>query len=390
MQIAYTQNWTHIKEKIAKQINKVSQRILSLKGKTQIVNTLILSKTSFLRNIFPIDLQTTLSIQKQIFKYFWKNKQEQIPRKTIFLPKNPGGLNLLEPQAHKMVMRIKHILQLKQKNNTPTWENIATYWLAVDLYKISKSYQFLMSNNRVKTINNNKPFYDKNIIYYIKTENTEIQKIQNPTTKYIYKEILQNGSKQYQVAGEKLWKKLIPNLDFQKIWKNPYISYAEPFCADLHFKILHYSIKTNEYMHKCTRDVKPNCDYYRQIENNIHLFITCPRIRQIWTGYQPILTKLTNIQNKPEEHILTLSTANQNESTTKLLLTITQIILYEIWKTRNNYKYDKTQIPQDIIRNKINTRIWNIIQIHYKYHKTNGTINIFKELFCINNALAKI
>ena len=168
MQIAYTQNWTHIKEKIAKQITKVSQRILSLKGKPQIVNTLILSKTSFLSNIFPIDLQTTLSIQEQIFKYFWKNKQEQIARKTIFLPKNLGGLNLLEPQVQNMAMRIKHIVQLKQKNNTPTWENIATYWLAVDLYKISKSYQFLMSNNRVKTINNNKPFYYKNIIYYIK------------------------------------------------------------------------------------------------------------------------------------------------------------------------------------------------------------------------------
>ena len=288
-----------------------------------------------------------------------------------------------------MAMRIKHIVQLKQKNNTPTWENIATYWLAVDLYKISKSYQFLMSNNRVKTINNSKSFYYKDI-NYIKTENTKIQKIQNPTTKNIYKEILQNGSKQYQVAGEKLWKKLIPNLDFQKIWKNTYISYAEPFCTDLHFKILHYSIKTNEYMHKCTHDVKPNCDYCRQIENNIHLFILCPRINQIWTHYQPTLTKLTNIQNKPEEHILTLSTANQNKSTTKLLLTITQIILYEIWTTRNNYKYDKTQIPQDIIRTKINTRIRNIIQIHYKYHKTNGTVNIFTELFCINNALVKI
>ena len=187
-------------------------------------------------------------------------------------------------------MRIKHILQLKQKNNIPTWKNISAYWLTLDLYKISKSYTFLMSNNRVKTINNNKPFYYKDIIYYIKTENTKIQKIQNLTTKNIYKEILQHGSKQHRVAGETLWKKLIPNLDFKKIWKNTYISYAEPFCEDLHFKILHYSTKTNEYMHKCTHDIKPNCDYCKQVESNIHLFPTCPRINQIWTNYQPTLT----------------------------------------------------------------------------------------------------
>ena len=47
-----------------------------------------------------------------------------------------------------------------------------------------------------------------------------------------------------------------------------YISYAEPFCKDLHFKILHYSTKTNEYMHKCTHEVKPNCDYCKQVEDN--------------------------------------------------------------------------------------------------------------------------
>ena len=299
-------------------------------------------------------------------------------------------MNLLEPQADNIAKRIKHILQIQQKTNTPTWENIATYWLTLDLNKISKRYQFLMSNNRIKTINRNKPFYYNNIIYYIKNENTKIQKIQNPTTKNIYEEIIEHGSKQHNVAGETLWKKRIPKLDFQKIWKNTYVSYAEPFCTDLHYKILHYSTKTNEYMHKCTHDIKPNCHYCNRTEDNIHLFTTCPRIDKIWANYQPTLTKLTNKHSKLEQHILTLSTANQNKITTKLLLTIVQITLYEIWRTRNNYKYDKTQISQDIIKTKINARIRNIIQTHYNYHKLHDTINNFEEQFCINHAVAKI
>ena len=72
-------------------MNKLSQRILSLKGKVQIANTLIISKTSFLSNVFPIQLQTALIIQEKFFKYIWKNKQEQIDRKTICLPKKLGG-----------------------------------------------------------------------------------------------------------------------------------------------------------------------------------------------------------------------------------------------------------------------------------------------------------
>ena len=73
-----------------------------------------------------MDLKTTLNIQEKIFKYIWNNIQEQIARKTIFLHKKLGGLNLLEPQSHNIAMRIKHLLQLKQKQNNLTWKNIAS------------------------------------------------------------------------------------------------------------------------------------------------------------------------------------------------------------------------------------------------------------------------
>ena len=42
-----------------------------------------------------------------------------------------------------------------------------------------------MDNHRTKTISNIIPYYYKDIIYYIKNENEEIQKTKNPTTKNI-------------------------------------------------------------------------------------------------------------------------------------------------------------------------------------------------------------
>ena len=69
------------------------------------------------------------------------------------------------------------MLQLKQSNNMPTWKNIAAYWLALDLYKISKNYHFLMSNNRVKTNTKhrkNKYHQELNDIENYKTEGTII------------------------------------------------------------------------------------------------------------------------------------------------------------------------------------------------------------------------
>ena len=55
-------NWDIIIDKIEKHMNKLSPIILSLYGKVIIINELILSKTSFLSNIFPIDTKTTLRI----------------------------------------------------------------------------------------------------------------------------------------------------------------------------------------------------------------------------------------------------------------------------------------------------------------------------------------
>ena len=132
-------------------------------------------------------------------------------------------------------MRIKHLLQLKQKHKNPPWKNIATYWLATDLYNYSKDYHFLMDNSRTKRINNRKQYYYQDIIYYIKHENNDIKKIENPNTKNTYQKIIHEGSKQHKIAGETLWKKLLPKLDFQQVWKNMYISHAQPFYTNLHY-----------------------------------------------------------------------------------------------------------------------------------------------------------
>ena len=45
-----------------------------------------------------------------------------------------------------------------------------------------------------------------------------------------------------------------------------------------------------------------------------------------------------------EHHLLALSVNKLSKHTTKLTLTIIQIITYEIWESRNNSKYDKTLI----------------------------------------------
>ena len=83
-------------------------------------------------------------------------------------------------------MRIKHLLSLKQKEKPPSWKNLATYWLTMDIHNYTKEYNFSMNNNRTKTRNRKNPFYCNDIINYIKNQNQNIPKIE-PETKIMYK-----------------------------------------------------------------------------------------------------------------------------------------------------------------------------------------------------------
>ena len=245
-----------------------------------------------------------------------------------------------------------------------------------------------MNNNRIKTTNGKKPFYYKDIIDYIKNQNKNMPNIK-PQTKIIYQNILQQHTKQYKTAGEIQWKNHIANINLEKIWKNTYKSYEQAFMKDLHYRLPHYSTKTNKYKHKCSSDINPQCDYCGHTEDNLHLFIQCARIRNIWKHYQTILTKLTAQSYTPQQHILTLNTSNTNKNTTKLRITIIQII-YETWQSRNYYKYENKLVPQQTIINKINGQLNSILLLHYKKHKVQDRLETFNQQFCINEAIAKL
>ena len=103
----------------------------------------------------------------------------------------------------------------------------------------------------------------------------------------------------------------------------------------------------------------------------------------MWKYFQPTYEKLTKRQHTPQQQAFALSANNLNSKNKKLILTLTQLIMYEIWTSRNNSKYDKIQLSQETI-------ITNILTAHYKSPKLNETLTTFQQLFCLNNALAKI
>ena len=59
-------------------------------------------------------------------------------------------------------------------------------------------------------------------------------------------------------------------------------------------------------MHKCSKNSNPKCNYCGHNEDNLHLFIQCTRIKNIWKHFQTILQKLTGQNHTPKQQLLNI------------------------------------------------------------------------------------
>ena len=74
-------------------------------------------------------------------------------------------------------------------------------------------------------------------------------------------------------------------------------------------------------------------------------------------------------------YIVTISSNNNSTKTNKLILTLTQSIIYEVWLSRNKIKCDKIVLSHQTIINKINKQVQTIVTIHYMKYKTESALD---------------
>ena len=269
-------------------------------------------------------------------------------------------------------MRIKHLLTLKQNLKPSPWKNLATYWLTIDIHNYSKNFQFLMDNNRAKTLYNKKIFYYQNIVHYIKNNKPRRHKNKNWNKIFLSK----NNPRGVKTVDNSWWNPLEETFyqlsTIYQIWKNTFELYAEPSFNNLHYRLLHYPAKTIDTNAQTTttqtvttvESQKTTYAFYKMLKNT-----------KIWTHYQTILTKLIGKSCTQQQHLLTLNVTSTNKHSRKPTLTIIQIILFEIFQSTYNNKYDQN--------------LQTIVQVHYKKNKLKNTLDQLRKQFSINEAIAK-
>ena len=119
-------NYKHLLEKTEEILNRWSNRTLSLVGKIQVINSLVASLYVYRMSVLPTPPpQTLLQINNMYEKFLWKGKPK-ISLSLLQMPKQQGGLNLVDMLMKDRSLKIPWIKYLyeDEKMANLAYENI--------------------------------------------------------------------------------------------------------------------------------------------------------------------------------------------------------------------------------------------------------------------------
>lgn len=108
IEAACKRTWDELENKLKSKISLWRMRALSLKDRSKMVNTLLLTKLNNVLMTHHLP-NNTLNIKSKITNFIWRAKSNQIAHRTIISKYQEGGLNLIDISAKKETFRMKII-----------------------------------------------------------------------------------------------------------------------------------------------------------------------------------------------------------------------------------------------------------------------------------------
>ena len=270
-----SKNWNSIIDKMAKTSNLFKSRVVSILGKATICNIMLCSKlwyTTSVLNIPPLYLEKVI---KTVFSFIWSGKTELVKRKTLYLSKEKGGIELTHVDTKVKAFQIKHVFKLIN-GEYAKWQSLAIYWIGHSLRKYNPEY----GSNLIPHSDQMTPFYVSCMEQFRKYSVIKDGKIEpiGITTKIIYSNIL-------EIANDKVIPQVFsvyPNIDFYKAWSINLNDILSPMQRDLSWRILHNVVPVLSNLHRMHISQSNACPFCKGVETLIHAFYTCSIIKPLW------------------------------------------------------------------------------------------------------------
>ena len=139
------QNWSNVKTKIRKSINKWNNLKLSLIGKKTVINQVLLSKIWYFAYVDTPPKNFIQEIKKDIYNFLWGYKKIRINRVTTTMPINEGGLGIIDIECQCKAIKCAIISKLL------TDIQLNKSWTEIMLWHLNRFRDAKQSTNVFKT-----------------------------------------------------------------------------------------------------------------------------------------------------------------------------------------------------------------------------------------------
>ena len=122
--------WKEKLDKIKSSLQIWKTRNLTLKGKSLIIQSLIISKIGFELEAKGIPEKYIKEINKLIWSFVWDGKKEQVSRKTMMRNLNCGGMNIIDINSFVLSVHIKTMYKIIH-SQSDSWNAIGKHFFNV-------------------------------------------------------------------------------------------------------------------------------------------------------------------------------------------------------------------------------------------------------------------
>ena len=94
--LALNNTWSQITTKIKNRIPLIRGHFYTLYQKSNIINSLLLSKVWYAAHVYPLPIEYSKQITTEIISFIWKPNYNPISRNVLYNPKIKGGIGLID------------------------------------------------------------------------------------------------------------------------------------------------------------------------------------------------------------------------------------------------------------------------------------------------------
>ena len=364
-------------KKLESHLNLWKRRSLSLVGRALLVNALGLSKLNYLATLLIVPDWVKHKVNSLIWPFLWRKKFEPVSRQTCFCLKSKGGLGVVNFMKKSHALKISSVAKAVQSND-PKCFYLLKYFLGGRLAGLRGEWNFLRDNASPSALSLT-PFYDLVFSKLLKLRdlcsNWETFSF---SSKNIYSILLSEHSSSPLLPY--VWQSQVAqNLSLTTFCKNIRDDFTEHYKSDLSWLISLWAVTVRDTLKTWGYLASDQCFSCPRRETIDHCFLHCPRIKRVWSFFNPYLSgflKSTLVPNVLYVFFFMWEAIDAKHH--RILLFLVKTILCAVWRFRCRAAFRNLQDNGIGIINYIKKEINLRIQCDFVTYSTTK----FKSIWC--------